>query len=340
MKNIIRKTTAALLMVVIILSSALAGTAERTTTENGKEIINSLENGNIKDCGKQISATKAKFFKADNKEKMNQPVPEVKIIDGKVVFTASAKLGNLVIIKDMQKQLESYNPYLFGVYNDIAKRVVNNPNISKNDKLTTVAVLFFNLHFGQEVQGIHKDNPAFTTYKNSLSDKYRETVNNIIITHDNIKANYRKGRFMSLKDRKALLNIYGEYGKLTGDDIDNYLLTMFDQMVKKNWENVNFMEPENLINDFTQTNSKERLQGKLAPMSGALQTQYYTPIEIGQMSAAELVSALSVLAKKIASWASKKEYNPRKPKFISKKEAKKMERLKKEDEQIPDSELF
>ncbi len=100
------------------------------------------------------------------------------------------------------------------------------------------------------------------------------------------------------------------------------------------------MEPENLINDFTKTNSKERLQGKLAPMSGALQTKYYTPTEIGQMSASELVSSISVLAKEIVSWASKKEHNPSKPHFISKKEAEKMERLRKEDEQIPDSELF
>ncbi len=268
-----------------------------------------------------------------------QETPTVKIVNGKVVFTESAQLpGNVMIVKDMQSQLERYNPYLFGVYNNIAKGVVNNPEVSDFNKLTTVAVLFYNLYSKRGARGVDEQksgsNPSLAIYKQTLPKEDRETVDNIMTTHDNIAENRRKGRFMSSTDRDALVNIYAEYGKLTGDDMDNYLLAQFGKIVKKDWEKTNFMESENLINDFTTTKSNDQLDGMFSPMSGALQTKYYTPAQIGQLSPAQLVDAISILAEEIASWASKKEHNPRKPHFVSKAEEKRMREEQKSTEGI------
>ncbi len=154
-------------------------------------------------------------------------------------------------------------------------------------------------------------------YKQTLPKEDRETVDHIMKTHDIIAANRRKGKFMSMKDRDALANIYGEYGKLTGSDMENYLLTMYAQMTYKDWGRKNFMDPNNLINNFATTKSDE-LSGMLYPMSGALQTPYYSSSEILEKSPAELVKSISVLAKEIVKWASKKEHTPDKPDFVSK----------------------
>lgn len=253
---------------------------------------------------------------------------QIAVINNEVVFTEDATMPNGdKIEKNMQQSLKAYSPHWFGVYNEIALKVMAT-DAPEKDKLTACGTLFRFLHFGRNSYGLDVmnsgHNPAIDVYVQLVPKEDQTKVRNILTTHENIQHNVRVGRD-AWKYLDTYADVYGYTKKpLIADDLNGYMQVVWADMIGNDWAKVDFVNhPENIPFDEMSTNTEDdigSLRGMLFPMSGALRTTYYTEPQIAKMTGPELVEANTELLNAITTRASNTKHTITKPMTVEERE--------------------